>query len=107
MSAVPATCPVGVPVFPDSVPGTADSPGRRTCSLVAAPAFTVAAVPVDAVNGDEPAWSVAVKVGVPAAFTVTGKVPVPDESAAVAGSTAVAEVDVTATSGVADDTIFQ
>ena len=107
MSAVPATCPVGVPVFPDSVPGTADSPGRRTCSLVAAPAFTVTAVLVDAVNGDEPAWSVAVNVGVPAAFTVTGKVPVPDESAAAAGSMAVTDVDVIATSGVADDTTFQ
>ena len=39
--ALPAVWAMGVPVLPLGVPGAAVSPGRRTCSFVTAPAFTV------------------------------------------------------------------
>jgi len=51
--APPAFCPVGVPVFPDVVPGAADSPGRRICSLFTTPAPTVTAALVAEINADE------------------------------------------------------
>ena len=52
-SGIAATCPVGVPVFPDVVPGAADSPGRRICSLFTTPAPTVTAALVAEINADE------------------------------------------------------
>src|SRR5947209_5587687 len=36
----PAVCAFGVPALPVALPGTADSPGAKTCNLVKAPAFT-------------------------------------------------------------------
>ena len=40
LKAVPAVCPVGVPVLPLDVPGAAVSPGANNCSFTNAPAFT-------------------------------------------------------------------
>jgi hypothetical protein len=52
---LPAVTALGVPVFPVDVPGAADSPGRRTCSFVAAPALTVTELVVCVVSGDDDA----------------------------------------------------
>jgi hypothetical protein len=102
---LPAVCAVGVPVLPDDVPGAAVSPGRSTCSFVAALALTVTEPDVSAVRA--PDWSVAVTVADPAVLKVTEKVPVPAVSAAFAGNVALASVLVTATVGVAVVTTFQ
>src|SRR2546422_1006692 len=40
LKAVPAACAVGVPDLPAPVPGDADSPGARICSLAKTPALT-------------------------------------------------------------------
>src|SRR5438445_343662 len=78
--AVPAVCAVGVAaVLPVAVPGAATSPGKRICSFVAAPAFTVTLALVLAAS-TAPA-SVAVTVGVPAVLKVKlDKVRVPATS---------------------------
>src|SRR5439155_52914 len=78
--AAPAVCAVGVAaVLPVAVPGAATSPGKRICSFVAAPAFTVTLALVLAAS-TAPA-SVAVTVGVPAVLKVKlDKVRVPATS---------------------------
>src|SRR5437763_1407756 len=81
MSAVRA---VGVPVLPVVVPGAAVSPGRRICNLANAPGLTVMDGLVLAVLVPS-VISVAVTVQLPALLKVTAKVPVPADSAALAG----------------------
>src|SRR5437899_601846 len=67
--AVPAVCAAGAAaVLPVAVPGAATSPGKRICSFVTAPAFTVTLALVLAAS-TAPA-SVAVTVGVPAVLKV-------------------------------------
>src|SRR6266571_5917934 len=84
-TAVPAVCAVGVAaVLPVAVPGAATSPGKRICSFVAAPAFTVTLALVLAAS-TAPA-SVAVTVGVPAVLKVKlDKVRVPATSVRLPG----------------------
>src|SRR5207237_545430 len=67
--AVPAVSAVGVAaVLPVAVPGAATSPGKRICSFVTAPAFTVTLALVLAVSAA--AASVAVTVRVPTVLKV-------------------------------------
>src|SRR5262249_26434326 len=40
LKAVPAVCAVGVPVFPEAVPGAGISPGAKICSLTKDPELT-------------------------------------------------------------------
>src|SRR5712691_4474049 len=89
----PAVCAEGLPVLPEDVPGAAVSPGSRICSLLKVPALIVVEGLVLAVF--EPSViSVEVTVAVPAVFAVTAKVLVPATSAALAGSVALASVEV-------------
>jgi len=87
LKAVPAVCAVGVPVLPVVVPGAAVSPGAINCSFTNAPALMAIAELVLAVLVPS-VMSVAVAVRLPAVFMVTLKFPVPELSAALAGSTA-------------------
>ena len=98
---------VGVPVFPDTVPGAAVSPGISTCSLVATVGFTVNGALDPAVTMGVPETRVAVNVGVSFAFTVTVKAPTPEDSAASLGSTADEEDEEIPTVGLAEVTRFQ
>ncbi len=93
VKAPPAVWAEGAPVLPEAVPGAAVSPGSRICSFVKAPALIVVAGLVFAVIAPF-VMSVAVKVFDPAVFGVTEKVLVPVTSAALAGSVALASVDV-------------
>src|SRR5437870_9227045 len=85
--AVPAVCAVGAPVLPSVVPGAADSPGNKICSLVTAPALTVRDGLVDCWI-DGVVISLAVRVTLPAVLRVTLKIFVPPTSAALAGEVA-------------------
>ena len=67
---VPAVRADGVPVFPVALPGEAVSPGRRSWSLLNAPALTVTEGEVFAVFVPS-LMSVAVRVAVPAVLRVT------------------------------------
>lgn len=96
---VPAIWSDGLPVFPVVVPGTADSPGSRTCSLVAAPALTVIgglllAVFVGSVT------SVAVTTQLPAVLLVKANDLVPETNAAFTGTTSFASVELMFTTSV-------
>jgi hypothetical protein len=73
VKAVPEVCDVGVPVFPEEVPGAAVSPGSRICSLTKGPALTVIGALVLGVLVAS-VTSVAVTVRLPAVFRVTLKV---------------------------------
>ena len=90
--AVPAVCALGAPVFPVVVPGVAVSPGINSCSFANAPTFTVVDGLVLAVFVTS-VMSVAVTVRLPAVFSVTLKVCVPDTMAALAGKAALASLD--------------
>src|ERR1051325_9809929 len=92
----PAVCPVAEPVLPVAVPGAAVSPGKRICSLVTEPAFSVNDGLVLAVLLPS-VVSVAVSVRLPAVLSVTLKVFVPATSAALAGIVALASLEVIAT----------
>ena len=102
---VPAGVAEGVPVLPDALPGEAVSPGRRSWSLLNAPALTVIEGEVFAVFVPS-LMSVAVRVGVPEVLSVTLKVCVPATSAAFAGSAAFVSVEVIPTVCV-EETGFQ
>lgn len=78
---------MGDPVLPLAVPGAAVSPGRSTCSLARAPAFTVMLGLVLAVFVPS-VTLVAVRVAVPAVFRVREKEIVPATNAALAGGMA-------------------
>ena len=94
-----------MPVLPVAVPGAAVSPGSRSWSFANAPALIVVDGLVLAVI--EPfVMSVAVNVAVPAVFGVTESVLVPATSAALAGSVALASVEVMPTVSV-ELTTFQ
>ena len=106
VTAVPAATSPGVPLRPEDVPGAAVSPGSSTWSWTAAPAFTASAelAPVR-----EPPEAVTVCPPAPidlAVRKVTEAAPDPATRAALAGSTALASVEVTATVGVALVTRF-
>ena len=83
----------GLPVLPEAVPGAAVSPGIRIWSFVNAPALIVVAGLVFAVIAPL-VTSVAVKVFEPAVLAVTERVLVPATRAALAGSVALASVEV-------------
>ena len=101
----PAVWALGAPVLPEAVPGAAVSPGRRIWSFAKAPALIVAAGLVLAVIAPL-VTSVDVKVAVPPVFGVTENVLVPATSAALAGSAALASVEVMPTVSV-EETGFQ
>ena len=96
VKALPALCAVGVPVFPLAVPGAEVSPGTRSWSLVNAPALTVIGELVLMAIAECVVFE-AVTVAVPAVFSVTLKLFVPELSAALAGKTALASLEVIAT----------
>ena len=105
LNELPATCAVGVPVFPLKVPGAAVSPGINTCSLLARPAPTVISGLVLAVL----VLSVillAVRVLNPEVFRVTLNVPVPPLKAASDGNVALTSFEVILTVLV-EETTFQ
>ena len=79
--------------MPQAVPGAAVSPGMSSWSLAKAPALIVVAGLVLAVIAPL-LMSVAVKVFEPAVFGVTESVLVPATSAVLAGSVALASVEV-------------
>ncbi len=55
LKATPAVCAVGVPVFPEVVPGAAVSPGISTCSLVKSVSYTaMEELPVALLKAVEP-----------------------------------------------------
>jgi hypothetical protein len=92
----PAVSFVGVPVFPLAVPGAAISPGTSSCNLANAPGLTATD---ELVFEAMPPWvtSEPVTLALAAVFSVTLKVFVPATNAEFAGSTALASLDVTAT----------
>ena len=92
--------------MPEALPGDAVSPGARICNFANAPTFTVIAGLVLAVLVPSVA-SVAVRVREPAVLKVTLKVLVPETSAALPGSAALASEDVMPTVSVAEVTGFQ
>jgi hypothetical protein len=67
LKAPPTFCPMGVPVFPEAVPGAAVSPGINNWSFVKAPGLTVTEGLVFATM-PECVTSEAVSVAVPAVF---------------------------------------
>src|SRR5437870_2908241 len=94
--AVPAVCAVGVAaVLPVAVPGAATSPGKRICSLVAAPALTVMDGLVLGVLAPS-VMSAAVRVQLPTVLLVTVRDLVPETKAVFPGSAALASVEVIA-----------
>jgi len=93
---VPAVWLVAVPVLPVGLPGEADSPGERSCSLAKAPALTGTAGLVLAVMAGC-VTSEAVTVALPLVFKVTLKTFAPFTNAALAGRTAFASLAAIAT----------
>ena len=93
LKAVAAVCAFGVPVLPVAVPGDAVSPGASSCSLVNGPAVTVVDGLVFGVFVPDVTFD-AVIVDEPTVFNVTLKVFVPATIAALAGSVALASVEV-------------
>jgi hypothetical protein len=90
--AVPAFCVVGVPVLPLVVPGAAVSPGSNNCSFTNTPGLTeIPGLVLAALLPSE--RSVAVKVLLPAVLSFTLKVWVPLLRAALAGSVALASLE--------------
>src|SRR5437870_4065402 len=106
LKAVPAVRAVGVPVLPVGVPGTAVSPGASNCNFTNAPAFTLMAELVLAVLVPS-VISVVVTVRLPPVFMVTEKLPLPELSAAFAGSIALVSEQVMPTVCVTFVTRFQ
>ena len=96
LKAVPAVRALGVPVFPVAEPGAAVSPGMSNCSFTNVPAFTATEA---LVLGAMPplVTSLAVTVWAPEVLDVTLKVLVPATKAALAGSTALASLELIAT----------
>ena len=97
---------MGVPVFPEAVPGAAVSPGNKTCSLENAPALTVILGLVLAVFVLS-LRSVAVTVRPPTVRKVTLNRRVPEPSAALAGKMARASDDVMPAKSLTVLTTFQ
>jgi hypothetical protein len=96
----------GVPVFPVDEPGTAVSPGTRSCSFVNGPALTV----MDglALSDFEPSvTSLAMTVSVPAVLSVMLNVRVPEASSALLGRMAFGSVAVMLTTSLTVLTKFQ
>src|SRR5882672_2459315 len=91
-----AACALGVPVFPVEVPGAAISPGARIWSLAKDPGLTGIAGVVLPVMA---AWltSAAVTVALPAVLRATLRLLVPLTRAALAGKTALASLEESAT----------
>ncbi len=102
----PAVCAVGVPVLPVAVPGAAVSPGIRIWSFEKAAALIVVDGLVLAVFAPS-LMSEAVNVAAPAVFGVIENVLVPLTSAALAGSVALASVEVIPAVSVTELTTFQ
>src|SRR5260370_33211113 len=93
VNALPAVCPVGVPVLPVALPGEAVSPGASTCSLLNAPAATVIAGLVLLPTAGC-VTSATVTDALPAVLSVTLDVLLPQTNAALAGSAAFGSVEV-------------
>src|ERR1041385_4479060 len=87
LKGAPAARSAGVPVFPETVPGAAISPGTSSCNLANAPAPTATGELVIAVFVPS-VTSVAVTVVLPAVLSVRENVLVPLDRLAFAGNVA-------------------
>jgi len=92
LKAVPEIWLVGVPVFPVTVPGAADSPGINSCNLLKAPALMLTAGLVFAVT-PTCVRSDAVMARFPEVTKVALNIAEPATSAVSAGSVAFASLD--------------
>ena len=93
VNAVPAVCGIGAPVLPVALPGAAASPGTRSWSLVNVPAPTEMAGLVFA-DLELSVRSLAVSVAVPALFSVTLNVLIPETKPALAGNEVLLSLEV-------------